>query len=152
MTTASTSDISELASDFSSAADSQTSQIKALMAAMMDQRLTANNNKARRNNARKEGNRRGKRSKKTKSYCWTHGVTTNMEHNSVTCDNEHTDHLSEGVRSEERRVGGGQGRGLGGVFRGDSVEVGRESGGPGCFCRVAPVFLDLVHEEGEFRP
>ena len=47
---------------------------------------------------------------------------------------------------------GGQGRGLGGVFRGDPVEVGQKSGGPGCFCRVAPVFFGLVHEEVEFRP
>ena len=53
LATASTSDISELANDFSSAADSQTAQITALMAAMMDQRLPANNNYARRNNPRK---------------------------------------------------------------------------------------------------
>ena len=46
---------------------------------------------------------------------------------------------------------GVQGRGLGGVLRGDSREVGRESGGPGCFCRIAPVFLSLVHKEGEFQ-
>ena len=39
LTTASTSDISKLASDFSSAANAQTAQITALMAAMMDQRL-----------------------------------------------------------------------------------------------------------------
>ena len=36
LTTASTSDISELESDFSSAADAQTYHITALMAAMMD--------------------------------------------------------------------------------------------------------------------
>ena len=32
------------------------------------------------------------------------------------------------------------------------MEVGGESGGPGCFCRVVSVFFGLVHEEGEFRP
>ena len=47
---------------------------------------------------------------------------------------------------------GGQGRGLGGVFRGDSVEFGQESGGPSCFFRVVLVFLCLVNKEGEFRP
>ena len=41
---------------------------------------------------------------------------------------------------------------MGGVIRGGSVEVGGESGGPGCFCRVAPVFFGLIHEEGEFKP
>ena len=55
LATASTSDISELASAFSYAADAQTAQITAFMAATMDQRLPANNNNARRNNARKEG-------------------------------------------------------------------------------------------------
>ena len=45
LATASTSDISELASAFSSAANSQTAQITALMAAMIDQRLPANTNK-----------------------------------------------------------------------------------------------------------
>ena len=39
LTTTSISDISELASDFSSAADAKTAQITALMVAMMDQRL-----------------------------------------------------------------------------------------------------------------
>ena len=67
LATASTSDISELASAFSFDADAQTAQITAFMAAMMDQRLPANTNKARRNSARQEGNQRGKRSKKTES-------------------------------------------------------------------------------------
>ena len=93
--TASTSDISELASAFSSAADSQTAQIKSLMAAMMDQQLPANNNNEQLNNAQKEGKQRGKRSEMTKSYCWTHVVTANMEHSSETCDNQHTDHQSD---------------------------------------------------------
>ena len=56
LTTASTSDISELASAFSSAADFQTAQIMALMAAIMDQRLPETNSNARRNNPRKESN------------------------------------------------------------------------------------------------
>ena len=68
--TASTPDISELASAFSSAADSQTAQITALMAEMMDQRLPNNNSNTRRNNPRKEGKQRGNRNKKPKSYCW----------------------------------------------------------------------------------
>ena len=55
LATASTSDIYELASDLSSAADAQIAQITALIVAMMDQQLPANNNNARRNNARKEG-------------------------------------------------------------------------------------------------
>ena len=104
LVTASTSDISELASAFSSAADAQTAQITALMAAMMDQRLPTNYNKARRDNARKEGNRREKRNGKTKSYCWTHGVTTNMEHNSGTCDNQHTGNQSDATI--DNRMGG----------------------------------------------
>ena len=95
LATASTLDFSELASAFSLAADVQTVQITALMTAMMDQLLTVNTNKSRCNSARKEGNRRGNRSEKTKFYCWTHGVTTNMEHNSGTCDNQHTDHQSD---------------------------------------------------------
>ena len=53
LTTTSTSDISELVSAFSSAADTQTAQIAALMAAMMDQRLPETNSNARRNNMRK---------------------------------------------------------------------------------------------------
>ena len=63
-----------------------------------------------------------------------------------------------GGRESARQLGdigcgcGGQGRRWEVVFRGDSVEVGQESGGPGCFCRVAPVFLGLVHEEVQFRP
>ena len=69
LATASTSDISELASAFSSAADAQTAQITALMAAMMDQRLPENNSNARCNNPRKEGNQQVKRTKKPKSYC-----------------------------------------------------------------------------------
>ena len=60
LATASTSDISELVSAFSSAADAQTAQITALMAAMMDQQLPNNNSNARCNNPQKEGNQRGK--------------------------------------------------------------------------------------------
>ena len=95
LTTASTSDISELASAFSSAADAQTAQITALMAAMMDQRLPKKKSNARRNNPRKESNQRGKRTEKPKSYCWSYGVTSNMDHNSGTCDNQHTGHQSD---------------------------------------------------------
>ena len=102
--TASTSDISEMASAFSSAADAQTAQITALMAAMMDQQLPENNNNARRNNPRKEGNQQGKRSNKPKSYYWTHGVTRNMYHNSGTCENQHTDHQSDATI--DNRMGG----------------------------------------------
>ena len=104
LATASTSDISELASDLSSAADAQTAQITALMAAMMDQRLPKNNSNARRNNPRKEGNQRGKRTEKPKSYCWLHGVTRNMDHNSGTCDNQHTGHQSDATL--DNRMGG----------------------------------------------
>ena len=32
------------------------------------------------------------------------------------------------------------------VIRCDAVEVGGESRGPGCLCRVAPVFFGLVHK------
>ena len=32
------------------------------------------------------------------------------------------------------------------------MEVCRESGGPGCFYRVAPLYFGLVHEESEFSP
>ena len=78
LATTSTSDISALASAFSSAADAQTAQITSLMAVMIDQRLPANTNKARHNSARQGGNQRGKKSENKKSYCWTHGVTTNM--------------------------------------------------------------------------
>ena len=95
LTTASTSDISKLASTFSSAADAQTAQIAALMAAMMDQRLPETNSNARRDNPRKESNQRGKRTKKPKSYCWSHGVTSNMDHNSGMCDNHQMGHQSE---------------------------------------------------------
>ena len=56
LATASTLYIYELASDFSLAADAQTAKITALMAAMMDQQLPANTNKAWRNSARQEGN------------------------------------------------------------------------------------------------
>ena len=104
LATASTSDISELASAFSSAVDDQTPQITALMAEMMDQRLTANNNNTRHNNARKESNKRGKRSENPKSYCWTHGVTTKMNHNSGMCDNQHTGHQSDA--KIDNRMGG----------------------------------------------
>ena len=76
LATASTSDISELASAFSSSDDAQTAQFTAMMTAMMDQRLPANNNNnSRRNNPQKEGNQQGKRYDKPKSYCWTHGFT-----------------------------------------------------------------------------
>ena len=92
LATASTSDISELASAFSSAANAQTAQITSLMAAMMDQQLPKTNSNARRNNPRKENNQRGKRNENPKSYCWSHGVTRNMDHNSGTCDNQHTGH------------------------------------------------------------
>ena len=104
MVTASTSDISELASAFFSAVDAQTSQITALMAAMMDQQLPENNSNARRNNPRKEGNQQGKSTDKPKSYCWSHGVTRNMDHNSRTCDNQHTGHQSEATL--DNRMGG----------------------------------------------
>ena len=67
LATASTSEISELASAFSSAADAQTSQITALMAAMMDQQLLKNNTNTRRKNPWKEGNQRGKKTEKPKS-------------------------------------------------------------------------------------
>ena len=53
LTTASISDISKLASAFSSAADAQTAHIIALMAAMINQRLPKTNSNARRNNLRK---------------------------------------------------------------------------------------------------
>ena len=92
LATVSTLDISELASAFSLDADAQTAQITALVAVTMNQRLLDNTNKTWRNSARQEGTGKGKRSEKTKSYCWTHGVTTNMEHDSGTCDNQHTDH------------------------------------------------------------
>ena len=97
LTTASTSDISEMAIAFFSAADAQTAQITALMAAMMDQQLPETNSNARRNNLRKESNQRGKRTKKPKSYCWLHGVTSNMDQNSGTCDNQHTGHQSDAM-------------------------------------------------------
>ena len=95
LTAASTSDISKLASAFSSAADAQTSQITALMAAMMDQRLPETNSNARRNNPWKESNQREKRAEKPNSYFWLHGVTRNMYHNIGTCDNQHTGHQSD---------------------------------------------------------
>ena len=104
LATASTSDISELASAFSSAADAQTAQITALMAAMMDQRLPITNSNARRNNPRKEGKQKGKRTEKPKSYCWSHGAARNMDHNSGTCDNQHTGHQSDSTL--ENRMGG----------------------------------------------
>ena len=104
LTTASTSDISELVSAFSSAADAQTAQITALMAAMMDQRLTENKSNAPRNNPRKEGNQIGNRNEKPNSYCWLHGVTRNMDHNSGTRDNQHTGHQSEATL--DNRMGG----------------------------------------------
>ena len=104
LTTASTSDISELASAFSSAADAQTTQITALMATMMDQRLPDSNSSARRNNPRKDNNQRGKKTEKPKSYCWSHGVTRNMDHNSGTCDNQHTGHQRDATL--DNRMGG----------------------------------------------
>ena len=58
LATASTSEISELASAFSYAADAQTAQITALMAVMMDQQLPEKNSNAWRNNPQKEGNQR----------------------------------------------------------------------------------------------
>ena len=51
LATTATSDIFELASAFSSAADAQTTQITALMTAMIDQQLPGNTNKARRTGA-----------------------------------------------------------------------------------------------------
>ena len=104
LVTASTLDISELASAFSSAADSQTAQITSLMAAMMDQRLPENNSNALRNNPRKEVNQRGERTEKPKSYYWSHGITRNMDHNSRTCDNQHTGHQSDVTL--DNRMGG----------------------------------------------
>ena len=96
LTTASTSDISELASAFSSAAaDAQTAQITALMAAMMDQRLPESNSSARRNNPRKDNNQRVNKTENPKSYCWSHGVTRNMDHNSGMCDNQHMGNQSD---------------------------------------------------------
>ena len=64
LTTTSTSDISELASAFSSTADAQTAQIAALMAAMMDQQLHNTNSNTQCNNPPNESNHRGKRTKK----------------------------------------------------------------------------------------
>ena len=58
LATAFTSDISELASAFSSTANAQTAQITALMAVMMDQQLPEKNSNAWRNNPQKEGNQR----------------------------------------------------------------------------------------------
>ena len=104
LTTASTSDISELASALSSAADAQTAQITALMAAMMDQRLPESNSSARRNNPRKENDKRGKKMEKPKSYCWSHGVTRNMDQNSGTCDNQHMGKQSDATL--DNRMGG----------------------------------------------
>ena len=74
------------------------------MAAMMDQQLPETNSNARRNNPRKEGNQKGKKTKKPKSYCWSHGVTRNMYHNSGTCDNHHTGHQSDATL--DNRMGG----------------------------------------------
>ena len=97
LTTASTSDISKLASAFSSAADAQTAQIMALMAEMIDQLLPETNSNAQRNNTRKERNQRGNRTDKTKSYCCLHGVTRNMDNKSGTCENQHTGHHSDAM-------------------------------------------------------
>ena len=74
------------------------------MAAMMYQRLPETNSNARRNNLWKEINQQGKRTEKPKSYCWSHGVTRNMDHNSGTCDNQHTGHQSEATL--DNRMGG----------------------------------------------
>ena len=57
-----------------------------------NQGFDGGNDGSRRNNLRKESNQRGKRTKKTKSYCCSHGVTRNMDHNSGTCDNQKTGH------------------------------------------------------------
>ena len=92
LATASTLDISELASAFSLDADAQTAQITALVVGTLNQRLLDNTNKTWRNSAWQEGNRRGKNSEKKKSYCWTHGIKTNMKHDSGTCDNQQPDH------------------------------------------------------------
>ena len=67
------------------------------MAAMMDQLLPDSNSSARRNNPRKENNQRGKKTDKPKYYFWSHGVTRNMDHNSGTCDNQHTGHQSDAI-------------------------------------------------------
>ena len=104
LTTASTSEISEMASAFSSAADAQTAQITALMEAMMDQHPPKPNSSARRNNLRKDKNQRGKKTEKPKSYCWSHGITRNMDHNSGTCDNQHMGHQSDATL--DNRMGG----------------------------------------------
>ena len=106
LATTSTSDIHELASAFSSAADAQTAQLTDLMAAMIDQILPANKNKAWRNSARQGGKRRGKKNEKKKSYCWTHGFTTNMEHDSGTFENQHTDHQE--TVTFDNRMGGSE--------------------------------------------
>ena len=60
----------------------------------MDQRLPKSNSSARRNNPRKDNNQKGKKTENPKSYCWSNGVTRNMDHNSGTCDNHHTIHQS----------------------------------------------------------
>ena len=106
LATTATSDISELASTFSATADAQTAQITALMAAMVNQQMPTNSNNARRNSSRQGGNRRGKKSGKKKSYCWTHGVTANMEHGSDTCDNQHTGHQE--TATFDNRMGGSE--------------------------------------------
>ena len=62
---------------------------------MMDQRLPKSNSSARRNNPRKDNNQKGKKTENPKSYCWSNGVTRNMDHNSGTCDNHHTGHQSD---------------------------------------------------------
>ena len=104
LATASTSDIFELASALSSAADAQTAKITALMAVMMDQQLLENNINAQRNNPQKEVNQHRKSNNRPKSYCWTHGVTRKMDHNSGTCDYQHTDHQKKAM-NYSRMVG-----------------------------------------------
>ena len=65
LATTATSDISELASNFSSAADPQTAQITPLMAATIDQQMPTNNNNAQSNSARKGSNLQGKKNPTT---------------------------------------------------------------------------------------
>ena len=61
LATIATSDILELASAFSLAANAQSTKIIAIMAAMIDQRITTNTNNAHRNIARQGGNQQGKK-------------------------------------------------------------------------------------------
>ena len=108
-TTTTNNSVSDAVSALTAATAANTDQINVMLAAMMNQQVpepAPNPTNPDGAGKRRGRRRRGRRAAGEKSYCFTHGVTTNMDHTSATCDNPGPSHNV--AATFDNRLGGSE--------------------------------------------